>query len=91
VPQNKRDKIEITDPKTLAERQRVAEDFAKQFKIKLPILVDTMDDQMNKKYFAWPDRLYVIDAMGKLAYVGAPGPRGFKVQELPPVLDKLLK
>lgn len=91
MPQNKRDKLEITDPKTLAERRKVAEEFASQFKIKLPILVDAMDDRVNKKYFAWPDRLYVIDAAGKLAYVGAPGPRGFKVQEVPLVLDRLLK
>ena len=39
---------------------------------------------------AWPDRVYVIDAAGKVAYKGDPGPRGFKVSEVPQVLDKLL-
>jgi len=44
---------------------------------------------MNKHYFAWPDRIYVIDSDGKLAYVGGPGPRGFRVPEVVPVLQKL--
>jgi hypothetical protein len=90
VPRNQRDNILLKDPKTIEERRKVAKDFAKQFKVSLPLLVDTMDDHMNKHYFAWPDRIYVIDAQGKLAYVGGPGPRGFSVQEVPPVLERLL-
>jgi len=46
---------------------------------------------MEKDYAGWPDRLYVIDGDGKIAYKGAPGPRGFKPDEIPAVLDKLLK
>jgi hypothetical protein len=62
----------------------------KDFKVSLPVLVDTINDDVGKAYFARPDRLYVIDADGKLAYVGAPGPRGFKPDEIPPVLNRLL-
>lgn len=62
----------------------------KDFKVSLPVLVDSIDDTAGKAYSAWPDRLYVIDAEGKLAYVGAPGPRGFQPAEIPPVLKKLL-
>jgi hypothetical protein len=91
VPQNQRDNVLVSDPKTIEERRQVAADFAKRFKLTLPVLVDTMDDQMNRKYAAWPDRLYVIDAAGKLAYVGRPGPGGFKVNEVPPVLERLLR
>jgi hypothetical protein len=54
------------------------------------VLVDTIDDKVSKAYFARPDRLYVIGANGKLAYVGEPGPRGFKPDEIPPVLNRLL-
>jgi len=32
----------------------------------------------------------VIDAEGRVAYKGGPGPRGFVVAEVPPVLDRLL-
>ena len=53
------------------------------------MLVDDLDDVVGKAYCAWPDRLYVVDAQGKLAHVSRPGPGGFKVQEIPPVLEKL--
>ena len=90
VKQNEKDKILIKDPTTLAERRKVAKEFADEFKVSLPVLVDTLDDRMEKAYAGWPDRLYVIDADGKVAYVGGPGPRGFKPPEIPPVLKKLL-
>lgn len=91
MPANVREKILITDPKTLAERQKVAREFAEEFKITLPVLVDTLDDRMGLAYAAWPDRLYVIGTDGKIAYKGSPGPRGFKLSEIPPVLDRLTK
>ena len=68
----------------------MAQEFAAQFKVSVPILVDTIDDQVEKAYAGWPDRIYVIDAQGKVAYKGGPGPGGFVVSDVPPVLDRLL-
>jgi hypothetical protein len=90
VPQNVRENLVLNDPKTLAERKRVARDFATQFKVNIPILVDPMDDPFNTAFAAWPDRIYVLDAAGKVAYKGGPGPGGFRVAEVPPVLRRLL-
>jgi hypothetical protein len=90
VPQNERDKILVKDPKTLAERRQVADDFAKQFQVTLPILVDAIDNPAEAAFAAWPDRIYVLDAAGTVAYKGGPGPGGFRVAEVPPVLKKLL-
>jgi hypothetical protein len=90
VPANVKEKLLIPDPKTLKERQEVAEQFAEQFKVTIPILVDTIDDKVEKAYAGWPDRLYVVH-QGKIAYKGGPGPGGFKVRELPEVLDRLLE
>src|SRR5947208_499625 len=86
VPINVKERILVPDPKTLEERQKVAEEFAEQFKVSIPILVDTLDDKVEKAYAGWPDRMYVIDAKGKIAYKGGPGPGGFKVKDVPPVL-----
>lgn len=80
----------VKDPTTDAERKAVAEDFVKQFKLKLPVLMDTIDDKMEKNYSGWPDRIYVLDSKGKLAYKGGPGPRGFKPEDVPAILDGLL-
>jgi hypothetical protein len=90
VDQNVRDNIILNDPKTLPERKAVARGFAEQFRAKIPILVDPMDDPFNKAFAAWPDRIYVLDAAGKVAYKGGIGPGGFHVDEVPPILKKLL-
>jgi hypothetical protein len=79
----------VSDPKTLEERRKVARDFAAQFKLSLPILVDTLDDQVERAYAGWPDRIYVVGADGKIVYKGGPGPRGFRVADVPPVLERL--
>jgi Iodothyronine deiodinase len=49
-----------------------------------------MDDPFEAAFAAWPDRIYVLDAAGAVAYKGATGPRGFKVADVPPVLQNLL-
>jgi hypothetical protein len=89
IPSNK---FHVEDPKTLEERRKVAHEFATALKVSLPLLVDTIDDQVRNAYQAGPDRLYVIDGKGKFALVGGKGPKGFRpaVTGAPAVLDKLL-
>lgn len=77
MKQNEQQGINIKDPKTLDERAQVAATACSLLKIKLPCLVDTMDDTANKAYGAWPDRLYIVDRDGKIAVAGGPGPGGF--------------
>jgi len=83
----------IEDPKTLAERQKVAENFAAAVKLSVPILVDTIDDQVEHTYAGWPDRIYILDAQRKIIFKGDPGPAGFKpaLSEAPAILDKMLR
>lgn len=92
VQRNERDGVIVSDPKTIQERQIVAAECAKSMKIAFPILLDNLDDAVERAYAGWPDRLYVIDVEGKVALKGAPGPGGFKpsVDLLPSVMDRLL-
>ena len=85
--------FQITDPKTLAERQKVAEQFAEQVKLSVPILVDTIDDQVERAYAGWPDRVYILDRDGQIVHKGDEGPRGFKpsLEQAPGILDELLR
>ena len=71
----------------------MAREFAKKVGLTIPILVDTMNDHVEQSYAGWPDRIYVIDQQGKIAFKGDPGPRGFPpaIQAAPGVLDELLK
>jgi type I thyroxine 5'-deiodinase len=60
----------------------VAEQCAATLKLSLPTLVDRDDNAVNRAYAAWPDRLYVVGTDGRIAYQGAPGPKGFKIHEV---------
>ena len=88
MPNNK---FKIEDPRTLEERQKAAREFAMALNVTLPILVDTLDDKVDNLYGGWPDRVYVIDAAGKVALKGGLGPGGFipSVKAASTVLDKL--
>lgn len=55
----------------------------------MPALVDEIDDRVNHAYRAWPDRLYVIDEKGRIAYAGGRGPFYFSCDELETALGKL--
>jgi hypothetical protein len=79
--------IEIS---TQEKRVEVANYFAHEFKVSPPILVDTIDDKVEKQYAATPTRICIIDQEGRIAYWGRPGPGGFQVSEVPPLLDRLL-
>jgi type I thyroxine 5'-deiodinase len=46
------------------------------------MLVDGMDDAVNRAYAAFPDRLYLVGRDGKIAFRGGPGPAGFRPDEL---------
>jgi len=69
-------------PKTLPERAAIAKDFLERFEYSIPMVVDSMDNPAEEAYAGWPERLYVIDEAGVVAYKGRVGPRGFKPDEL---------
>ncbi len=73
----------VEDPRTLAERQVLAETCLSKLALEaIPALVDTLDDAANRAYDAWPDRLYLIGRDGRVRYQGGPGPDGFAPEEL---------
>ena len=70
----------IAVPKAVnfSDRIGVAKTCAATLKLPMPTLVDTMDNSVNYQYSAWPARIYVVDAQGRIAVQAAHGPRGFK-------------
>jgi len=57
----------------------------------LPTLVDDVDDAVNAAYAAWPDRLYLVDVDGRIAYHGGRGPFGFAPDELEAAIRALVE
>ena len=88
--QNQQQGIAIADPKSLDKRAEVASTCSLKLHLSWPILVDGMDDAVNKAYAAWPDRFYVISKDGKVVLKGEQGPKGFKADELESFLQKTL-
>ena len=87
VPSNMRDKVVYASPGSEVERANLAGVCVTRLGIKLPALVDRFDDSTEKAYSAWPDRLYLVDSDGRIAYKSRPGPFGF----IPAALEASLR
>jgi hypothetical protein len=87
--ENVRAHVAIRNPQHAAERQKVASMCVRDVGLEMPAVVDGMDNAVEQAYTAWPDRLYVIDAAGLVAYKSAAGPYGFHPGEAGQVLRRL--
>lgn len=87
---NQRVDINLAQPKTAAERTLAAVHCCDSLKMALPLLVDGIDDVVGREYSGFPDRLYLIDRDGRVAYKGGRGPFGYKPRELEQSLIMLL-
>jgi hypothetical protein len=79
---NRQEAIAVRDPASDAERAEAAGACATRLAIRMPLLVDRVDDRVALAYGGWPDRLYLIGSDGRVAYQGAEGPSGFLPEEL---------
>jgi len=89
VPNNLRDKVLHASPASLDERTALAELCVTRLSIELPAVVDAFDDTTDTNYTGWPERLYLVDREGRIAYKSRPGPFGFKPAELEAALGRL--
>ena len=78
---NVKDDVCYAQPKTLEQRVAIANDFTKRFKFSLPFGIDDMSNAADNAYSAWPERIYIIDEGGHIAYRGGIGPFNYKPAE----------
>ena len=90
IPPNEQDEVLFEQPKSSGARETVAETCAVNLKLSMPTLIDEMTNAVDRAYAALPDRLYLIDAEGRIAYRSGPGPMGFKPQELEAAIGGLV-
>lgn len=83
-----KDNVCYAQPKTIEQRLAIANDFTQRFKFTVPFGVDEMSNAANDAYAAWPERLYVIDEMGRVAYKGGMGPFYYDPKEVRAWLSK---
>ena len=90
VESNERDNVLYVQPTTLKERTEVASACALRLDLTMPLLIDDPDNSTDKKYYALPDRLYLIGRDGRIVYRGKPGPFGFIATELEKSIEHYL-
>jgi hypothetical protein len=87
---NRQEGIAVRDPSSLGERAEVAQTCALRMSIRMPVLLDGMDNSVARTYGGWPDRLYLIGKDGRVAFQGAEGPAGLKPDELEAAIEREL-
>lgn len=79
---NRQDGVVLFQPRTADQRTDAACTLVDRLDIDMTTVVDDMDDTVGRAYGAWPERLYVIDADGRIGYQGGFGPFDFHPHEV---------
>jgi hypothetical protein len=70
------EKVVYHQPRSFADRRKLAETACTFWEMKIPTLVDTMDEGAGDMYQGWPTRIYLLDPGGRIVYRGPLGPNG---------------
>ena len=89
LPENRRSGVAVHDPTTEDERRAVATACATRLELRMPMVVDGIDNAVGSAYGGWPDRLYLVTRDGRIAYQGGDGPFGFRPAELERAIEAL--
>jgi type I thyroxine 5'-deiodinase len=87
---NIKDKVVFSSPRNEGERAYLAGTCVRKLGIKFPAVLDEFGNSTERAYTGWPDRIYLIDAQGKIAYKSKPGPFGFKPNELRAAISQIV-
>ena len=79
---NETEDVCYRQPRTLADRVAIANDFVARFHYPLPLAVDRIENPADHVYAGWPERLYIVDETGHIAYKGKTGPFGYHPEEV---------
>jgi hypothetical protein len=87
---NVKDEIVFDQPKTEDARKDAAKMLVDKLKYRMPLALDPIDDRVGKAFAAWPERIYVVGADGRVVYKGGMGPFGFHPDEAEKALESAL-
>jgi hypothetical protein len=80
--------VVYNQPNSFEARMELAKTFIDKMDVETPTLVDDIQNTAMACYAAWPERLYIIDTDGRIAYKGDMGPFGFKPEQVESYLDE---
>ena len=82
--------VVFASPRSFQERAELAGACVRNLKISIPALLDDFGNGVERAYRGWPDRLYVIDRDGRIAFKSKPGPYGFDPTGVERALKRIL-
>ncbi len=88
---NERMGIEFKQPTTYQEREIIAKTCQRQIELTMPILVDSIDNTVERLFAAAPNRTYLINQDGIVLYKGTRGPQGSRPDDVAKAIQKHLK
>lgn len=88
---NEKQNVVFQLPKSMDERTHIADSCVRNLHIQIPALLDNFQNTTEVAYTGWPDRLYVIDKDGRVAYKSAPGPFGFHPSSMETALKTVVR
>jgi len=88
---NIKDNVVFASPKTEDDRAFIAGACVRKLGIEFPAVLDEFGNSTEQAYTGWPDRIYLIDSQGRVAYKSRPGPFGFKPDQLGAALAQTLR
>ena len=86
---NVKDQVVFASPKNEEDRAFIAGACVRKLGIKFPAVLDEFGNSTEQAYTGWPDRIYLIDGNGHIAFKTKPGPFGFKPDDLAAALAKM--
>ena len=81
VESNVQEGVLFCQHRSSAEREAVAQSCSIDLQIGLPVIIEDMDNAVDEAYGAAPERLYLVDVDGRVAYHGGAGPHFFDLDE----------
>ncbi len=79
---NERDGVVFDQPTTLSQRREIAENCSATLRLTMPCIVDDLQNSVDEAYAAWPERLFIVDKQGLIAYASGQGPFGFEPKHI---------
>lgn len=68
------DGVMYAQPASLKERAQIARDWRAAYGFEQPVVLDWPDNRINADYAGAPERIYVLDAQGRVTFQSEPGP-----------------
>jgi hypothetical protein len=87
LPENRRSRLAVHEPVTDEERRDVASTCAVDLRLRMPMVIDRVDNAVASAYGGWPDRLYLISRDRRIVFQGSEGPFGFRPEELEQAIE----